>query len=346
MDRKRFRSPTNRKGAADSPTGPCPLCAGTASRFVMAIDFARIWKTLESVYRVPFESHTIERHTPHRQARLWECASCGLQFFDPVVAGDSDFWGTLMRTAEPFYHAHSPEFQVVLDLVRPGTRVLDVGCGLGTFVAAASVLGAVSIGLELNETAAAAARSRGVDVRTESVEEFAVRNQADFDTVTIFQVIEHVESILPFVIAAYSCLKPGGLLFISAPYRDRLRPAGFEVLDHPPHHVTRWNEKPIRWLVARLGAELTLEYQRLDERQALGFRVGRLFSTQGGLTLTARNALVKMSWLVVFSPFGSFLRTYLRRRGWLGGYGHTFIARIRKPTDSGRPGSAIGKAGA
>lgn len=315
----------------DGTRSPCPMCSGASRELVMAVDFGRIWQTLESVYRVRFPREIVERHSPHPKARLWQCATCGLQYFSPAVAGDSDFWGALMRTNESFYHGQKPEFQVVLDLIHPGMRVLDVGCGLGTFVKAAAQLGAVSIGLEQNETAAADAQAGGIDVRTQTVEHFALGQTNNFDIVTIFQVIEHVQPILPFVTAAYECVKPGGLLFISVPYRGRLRPAGFEVLDHPPHHVSRWDATPIYWLTSRLGATVNLEFDQLSERDALAFRVGRIFPAEGGLRLRARNALVKLTWLTVFSHFSSPIRSSLRKRGWLDGYGHTLIAKIQKP---------------
>ncbi len=280
--------------SATSAGGPCPMCNNVSRELVSTVAFSTIWRTLESVYAVRFAPDIVERHTPDGRAQLWQCITCGLQYFSPAVAGDSDFWGTLMRTEEHFYHEDKPEFQVVLDLIRPGMRVLDVGCGLGTFVAAASRVGAVSIGLEQNETAATDARRRGIDVRTESVQRFALGHAGGFDVVTMFQVVEHVQPIIPFVSAAFACVKPGGLLVMSVPYLGRLRPASFEVLDHPPHHISRWDATPFHWLASRLGARVTLAFDRLSERDALDIRMCGVFAAERGVRLRVRNALVKV----------------------------------------------------
>ena len=47
---------------------------------------------------------------------------------------------------------------------------------------------------------------------------------------------------MPFVWSAYRCVKPGGALVLSLPNRARCRDFGFESLDYPPHHLSRWAE--------------------------------------------------------------------------------------------------------
>ncbi len=321
MTRPEGRTAPNRSIAPTTPSnpscGPCPLCSNTSATLVAAIEYSRIWHRLESDFRVRFPREVVERHTPVSVARLWQCATCGLQYFSPVVPGDNGFWGVLSAADQAFYHTDKPEFRAVLERIRPGMRVLDVGCGLGTFVQAASQLGAVATGLEQNLTAASSARAQGIDVRAETIQDFSVGRAGTFDVVTMFQVIEHVQPILPFAKAAYACLKPGGFLFVCAPYRHRLRPAGFEVLDHPPHHVSRWDTEPIYWLTTNLGASVSVEFDHLSEREALGFRVGRVFAAETGVRRRVRNTLMKLAWLVTFLALpGRFALACAGVAGW------------------------------
>lgn len=74
--------------------------------------------------------------------------------------------------------------------------------------------------------------------------------------VTALQVLEHLADIMPFVEAAYRCVKPGGLLVLSVPNRERRKEPGFGSLDHPPHHLSRWSERQCHLVAEKLAAEM------------------------------------------------------------------------------------------
>ena len=65
-----------------------------------------------------------------------------------------------------FGNGDHPTTQLCLEwieeLVRPGDRVLDVGCGSGLLCEAARALGAIGVGCDLGAAAVAEARDRGV----------------------------------------------------------------------------------------------------------------------------------------------------------------------------------------
>ena len=101
-------------------------------------------------------------------------------------------------------------------------RLLDIGCGGGLFLTKARECGADSVGVELSETRAKYATSRhGLDIVQYPVEhEVWATRSSEFDAVSLWDVIEHVNYPQQTLHHAIRLLKPGGYLFIDTPCRD------------------------------------------------------------------------------------------------------------------------------
>ena len=106
-----------------------------------------------------------------------------------------------------------------LDL-REGRRVLDVGCGWGSFALHAAERHGVSVlGITLSEPQARLARERVRDAELEDRVEIQVRDYRDlrgerFDAISSIGMVEHVgeERIEEYARALYDVLEPGGRL--------------------------------------------------------------------------------------------------------------------------------------
>lgn len=95
-------------------------------------------------------------------------------------------------------------------------RLLDVGCAIGTELAAAQARGWEAIGLELSKTSLAVARERGLDARGDRLDEAGLAD-GHFDLVTLNHVLEHIPDPAPFLADVCRVLRPGGLLFVAVP---------------------------------------------------------------------------------------------------------------------------------
>lgn len=98
----------------------------------------------------------------------------------------------------------------------PGQKLLDIGCGNGSFLASAVEAGWDVAGIDPDPQAVAAARQRGFDVRQGLIDSYASMSNC-FDAITLSHVIEHVHEPKEVIQAAYRLLKPGGLLYIDTP---------------------------------------------------------------------------------------------------------------------------------
>jgi SAM-dependent methyltransferase len=125
---------------------------------------------------------------------------------------------------------------------RSGT-LLDIGCGTGNFLAAARDAGFRVSGTELDRNAACFAKEKlGLQrVLPLTIAEFAERYADErFDVVTFFEVLEHQIAPAEFLQKVKECVRPGGVIAMSVPNRERWLTAP-DVLDYPPNHFLRWN---------------------------------------------------------------------------------------------------------
>jgi 2-polyprenyl-3-methyl-5-hydroxy-6-metoxy-1,4-benzoquinol methylase len=100
--------------------------------------------------------------------------------------------------------------------LRVDGRLLDVGCGEGSFLDLAGRAGWQATGIDTDPEAVAAAQRAGVDARCETLAEHAAGG-SHYDAVTISHVLEHVPDPVALLEDAYVALRPGGTVWIATP---------------------------------------------------------------------------------------------------------------------------------
>ncbi len=170
--------------------------------------------------------------------RIVRCHDCGLMGTNPQPddAELTRLHGTEALTIERsdvgqehLSELHQATADGFLDLiakygVRPGARLLEVGCERGDFLRRAAARGYAVTGVEFSETACDTARK--------CVGDAAVILQADandlstvsarYDLCVLSDVIEHVRDPRALLAQAHRLLKPGGVLLVAAPSLDSL----------------------------------------------------------------------------------------------------------------------------
>ncbi|WP_373060153.1 class I SAM-dependent methyltransferase [Gemmatimonas sp.] len=105
---------------------------------------------------------------------------------------------------------------MVVDRIPRGSRVLDVGCGTGSFLDLLRThRGADVVGVEPNAERAQAARSRGHSVVTGYYDESSAAELGLFDVILFADVLEHMPHPGPVLRLASQWLAPGGCVATS-----------------------------------------------------------------------------------------------------------------------------------
>jgi SAM-dependent methyltransferase len=80
---------------------------------------------------------------------------------------------------------------------------------------------------------------------------------AEFPVVTAFHCLEHVKDPVNFVRELLRVTAPVGKLFLSTPYSPMsFEMEWFDILNHPPHHMTRWTVAAYRRLADEAGVKM------------------------------------------------------------------------------------------
>ena len=131
-------------------------------------------------------------------------------------------------------------------------RLLDFGCGEGTFLTAARARGFAGVGIEPGG-AAAAARVAGHQVLG-SLD--ALPSDPTFDVVTSFHSLEHVSDPRSVLTRLHGCMAPQAVLLIAVPnargLQARLLGRHWLHLD-VPRHLVHFGPKSLGALLARTG---------------------------------------------------------------------------------------------
>ncbi|HEX9946711.1 MAG TPA: class I SAM-dependent methyltransferase [Allosphingosinicella sp.] len=140
---------------------------------------------------------------------------------------------------------------------RPGSKVLDVGCGNGDFLLVAQDLGYRAVGIDPDPKAVGLSRSRALDVRSASIPGSG-EAPGSFDHVFLNHVVEHLHNPAGALGEAMSLLVPGGRLWLSLP---NIRSEGLRRFGRhwrglePPRHLALFDAPRLSELLAGLGFE-------------------------------------------------------------------------------------------
>ena len=151
------------------------------------------------------------------QGKLRDAILAGRYQYDvPGVSGPARLLGRLLGQIEPIRRRVAYSRDHSLPVWRAGGKLLDIGCGSGSYLNLARSLGWQTYGLDPDPVAAAVARGSGAIVADGTLDTVALPD-APFDAVTSMHSIEHARDPRLFLRQALALLRPGGFFYLQTP---------------------------------------------------------------------------------------------------------------------------------
>jgi 2-polyprenyl-3-methyl-5-hydroxy-6-metoxy-1,4-benzoquinol methylase len=228
----------------------CPVCEGSAFvPFITCLD-----------HSISRENFTLRR-----------CTNCELLITSPRPSGDQ----LEKYYVSPAYTSHIGTAKNLIDKIylsvrkftlkwklsvinknanaSPEKRLFDFGCGTGEFLKVAKLNGWITVGME--PSSAARQQSDQIIARDIKASFNEVINDAkQFDTITLWHVLEHVEDLNTTLQTLKGLLQQSGTIFIAVPnhtswdgkhYQHNW--AGYDV----PRHLWHFNMKSMKHLLKK-----------------------------------------------------------------------------------------------
>lgn len=212
-----------------------------------------------------------------------KCNSCGLVYVDPRMNLDAtiSFYNSdvnevyneikfyNLNTTGPDDQENLNNYKLLTDIVgadNKGKKLLEIGCGKGTFLAKAAEGGFDVYGVELNQVLISKLKQITENIYTQDLLELNLPENS-FDVIYFRDVAEHIPNIIPFLSKVYSLLKPGGIVFIDTHNIESVA----NQLTKEYHTVIFAFEHPVHWsprslTIAAQNVGLKFKHLHLDHR--------------------------------------------------------------------------------
>lgn len=194
----------------------------------------------------------------YAHAYLVQCNDCNLVFGKRIPSQKElhDHYA-LYRRNNPLSEITVKRYEALLEQFEPyrkTNRLLDVGCGDGHFLAVAKSKGWEVFGTEYTDEAVAAGQNKGITIHKGRIQEYADANE--FDVITSFEVLEHINDGNEHVAAIHSLLRSGGLFYFTTPNFDALsrRVLGgkWKIIEYP-EHLCYYTSSSMHGLISKNG---------------------------------------------------------------------------------------------
>lgn len=150
-----------------------------------------------------------------------------------------DYWREAEASTERMIRKHA----------QPGTRILDVGVGMGRLMSRLPEWS--RYGIDISTDYLAYAARAGVQVCMARIEDMPYQ-RGHFHYVVSTDVLEHVLDVNLAMERMLAVLKPGGLLFLRLPYNEDLRSYVNPKLPYEFVHVRRFDEHTMQLLCEKI----------------------------------------------------------------------------------------------
>lgn len=195
---------------------------------------------------------TLDLREYYGEYMLYNCSTCDVEFWSPMKNPGPSYYTTVSnQNIGPFTKIEIDKNHrwVLNNLPLKKGDLLDIGCGIGIFVNATTQVGFQATGIDFVSEFINIGKKiyPNIELKNMALEEFHnTHSDTQFDVITCFEVLEHLDRPSGFLDLVRNMLHQGGYFALSTPNRERYRWQQIhEPWDFPPHHLTRWNQSSL-----------------------------------------------------------------------------------------------------
>jgi 2-polyprenyl-3-methyl-5-hydroxy-6-metoxy-1,4-benzoquinol methylase len=199
-------------------------------------------ETIIEKYKQDYDIDVAEYFEGLSYINVYKCLNTGYRFYFPLhLAGKDNLYEKLQKLFR--YYEIRTEHKIAETFFRHDDIVLEIGCGNGFFLEKLQEKKISCLGLEFNQEAVKAGKSKGLNVLAEDIAKHSKENYERYDVVCSFQVLEHVVQVHDFIQAALDSLKVGGKFIVGVPNNNPYlyKYDKYHTLNLPPHHMGLWD---------------------------------------------------------------------------------------------------------
>lgn len=138
---------------------------------------------------------------------------------------------------------------------RRTNKILDVGCGMGDFLAVAKEKGWDVYGTEYTDDAIRVCKSKGISMNQGPLNVEWFQNE-NFDVITSFEVIEHINNPREDMEIISRLLRKGGVFYCTTPnfnaIERRILGSKYNIIEYP-EHLCYYTKKTLKYLMNDFG---------------------------------------------------------------------------------------------
>ena len=228
-----------------SQSNTCPACGSCDGQDLEVVSVAEQHRFYAPAEPDLQDRLTIEASKSSSVYRMRRCSRCELEFSLPLRAPNSQ-WYVLAYQALPLYPQTRWEFNFVLNQLIRNDRVFEIGCGNGAFLAHCRDRGITARGIDFSEAAVQKCKALGLAAELFDVG-ISSNREEQATAVVAFHVLEHLDQPLSLFERAAEIASNSANLWIAIP--SPLRPSRTfletDIMDQPPHHMTRWTARSL-----------------------------------------------------------------------------------------------------
>ncbi len=220
-------APAPDDAAQESPPRACPACASDRILAELDVPWEAVLRANRHMYR---QDKALELLQAAGMPKLGVCADCGFVYVPRPL---EDAWLRFLyeevidwrkslnkqQTSDKIQKRRSLRNRILAMAPSKAASILDVGCGWGRLLEELKECGHPVYGVELSRKRRIHAESLGARV-FETLTECSAHGP--FDIVLAVQFLEHDPDFASTLQHLHALLKPGGMIYVSAPCADHL----------------------------------------------------------------------------------------------------------------------------